>query len=60
MQPLTFNGGQPATVRLKDVSEGSFQFQIDEWNYLDGYHKEESVSFSGRRGGASHDWMTVS
>ncbi len=43
-QPLSFNGGQPATVRLRNVSSESFEFQIDEWDYLDGGHTSEDVS----------------
>ncbi|MEM6422090.1 MAG: VCBS domain-containing protein, partial [Pseudomonadota bacterium] len=45
MGPLTGRGGQPATLRVRDVTETGFEVQIDEWEYLDGYHIEESVSW---------------
>ena len=44
-QPLSFNGGHPAMARVGDVSESSFQIQIDEWDYLDGGHVAEEVSY---------------
>ena len=45
MQPLSSNGGDPATVRLRNISSRSFELQIDEWDYLDGGHAQESVSY---------------
>ena len=45
MQSLTANGGDPATVRVRNVRSTSFQFQIDEWDYLDGGHTEEALSY---------------
>jgi hypothetical protein len=45
MQPLSFNGGQPAMVRLRSVTATSAEFQIDEWEYLDGWHTQETVSY---------------
>ena len=45
VQPLSANGGDPATVRLRNVSSRSFELQIDEWDYLDGAHTQESVSY---------------
>jgi hypothetical protein len=30
---------------VRNVTSNSFEFQIDEWNYLDGIHKAEMVSF---------------
>lgn len=43
--PLSSNGGHPAHVRLKDVSSGSFQYQIEEWDYLDGPHTRELAHY---------------
>lgn len=43
--PLSRNDTDPAMVRLKDVNPGSCKFQISEWNYQDGIHGEEKVSF---------------
>ncbi len=45
MQPLSYNGGDPATVRIKNATNTSFQFQIDEWNYRDGAHTVEDISY---------------
>ena len=43
--PPTSNGGQPVTVRVRGVSESGFEFQLDEWDYLDGYHVAETLSW---------------
>jgi hypothetical protein len=43
MGPPTFNGSEAATMRVKNVTDSSFQFQLDEWNYLDGTHVRENV-----------------
>ena len=43
--PPTSNGNQPAVVRAKDVTATGFKVQIREWNYLDGSHSEEYVSY---------------
>lgn len=45
MGPISFNGGDPSTLRIRNVSEDGFQFQIDEWDYRDGSHTEESFSY---------------
>ncbi len=45
MQPLSYNFGDPAVIRIKNVTTLDFEFQIDEWNYLDGAHGEESVTY---------------
>ena len=45
MGPVSFNGSQPATVRVRNVTAGSFQYQLDEWNYLDGAHTTETISY---------------
>ncbi|WP_458204512.1 hypothetical protein [Haladaptatus sp. NG-SE-30] len=41
-QPLSFNGGQPAHVRLRNVVNGDFEFKLEEWDYLDGSHVSET------------------
>ena len=46
--PLSTNGGQPANVRLRNVTDNSFQYQIEEWDYLDGAHAAENF-----------DWVAV-
>ncbi len=42
--PPSQNDGDPATIRVRNVTPTSFQVQIDEWDYLDGTHASESVS----------------
>ena len=45
VQPLSFNGSQPATVRLDNITGNSFDVRIQEPNYLDGIHIPEQVSY---------------
>ncbi len=53
MNMTTTNGGQPAHVRLRNVKSvsdtglaSSFEFKIEEWDYLDGAHYVESLSYT--------------
>lgn len=41
----TANGSDPVTVRARAVDATGFSFQLDEWDYLDGAHAVESVSW---------------
>jgi hypothetical protein len=43
--PASYNGGQPTTVRIRNVTSNSFEVQLDEWDYLDGYHVTETISY---------------
>jgi hypothetical protein len=45
MQPPSFNGGHPSTIRLRNVTANGFEFQIDEWDYLDSGHTTETMGF---------------
>ena len=45
VKPPSSDGGQPAHVRLRDVSTDSFRFRIEEWNYLDGSHITERFHY---------------
>ncbi|MBM2578100.1 hypothetical protein JQC91_17470 [Jannaschia sp. Os4] len=45
MGPVGANGGHPAVTRIRDVTEAGFEFQIDEWDYKDGRHVEETVGW---------------
>ncbi|MHC4073503.1 MAG: hypothetical protein ACYTGS_15940, partial [Planctomycetota bacterium] len=45
MQPPSFNGGQPVTIRLRNLTGTSFEFQLDEWDYLDGAHVTETMGY---------------
>lgn len=42
---LSYNGTNPSTLRVKNVTENSFQYQIQEWDYLDGAHIEEDFGY---------------
>ncbi len=41
----TFNGGQPAAVRITNVTSNSFMMRIQEPLYLDGIHLVENISY---------------
>ncbi|ELZ09439.1 hypothetical protein C479_11495 [Halovivax asiaticus JCM 14624] len=41
----TYNGEQPAHVRLRNVGPESFELQIEEWDYLNGRHVEETIGY---------------
>ncbi|MFC1758347.1 cadherin domain-containing protein [Planctomycetota bacterium] len=45
MGPLSDNKAAPAVVRVRNVTSNSFQWQIDEWDYLDGVHGSETASY---------------
>ena len=45
MGPMTLNGNQPATIRVQNVTSEGFEFKVDEWDYLDGGHIEETISW---------------
>jgi hypothetical protein len=37
--------GDPAVVRIQNIDATGFEIRIQEWDYLDGIHGEESVSY---------------
>lgn len=45
MEPLSYDGGNPAHMRLANVSGGSVDYKIEEWDYLDGPHTSETVHY---------------
>jgi hypothetical protein len=45
MQPLSFNGGDPTTIRIRNVTSTGFEWQMDEWDYKDGAHTTETVAY---------------
>jgi hypothetical protein len=46
MGPVSYNGKQPCTVRVRNIESDQFEFQIDEWDYLDGKHPgRETISY---------------
>ena len=47
------NGGDPSTVRLDNVGSGSFQHTLQEWDYLDGSHTNETTGYLALQAGSS-------
>lgn len=45
MKPVGYNGHQPCHIRLRNVNANSFEFQIEEWMYQDGYHNANTMSY---------------
>lgn len=43
--PATRNGGDPLTIRVRNVTSREFQIRLDEWDYLDGRHSFEDVGW---------------
>ncbi|MES2570983.1 MAG: H-type lectin domain-containing protein [Verrucomicrobiota bacterium] len=43
--PLSQGNAEPATIRVRNVTNTGFDYQIDEWDYQDGVHPTESVSY---------------
>lgn len=43
--PPSFNGPHPTTVRIRNVTNNSFEVRIDEWEYLDEWHTTESLGY---------------
>ena len=41
----SFEGTDPSTVRIRNVTSNSFEIQIDEWDYLNPVHSPEVVSY---------------
>ena len=42
---LSYRGTQPASPRLRDVTGDAFDVAVEEWGYLDGSHRQETVGF---------------
>jgi len=45
MGPPSYNNSDPTTIRVKDVTNDGFKFQLDEWDYLNGSHPNETISY---------------
>jgi len=70
------NGGDPVTVRVRNVTSTGFEARIDEWEYQDGRHGPEEVGYIALESGthrlpdgsivrvgtvsANHRWTPVS
>ncbi len=44
-KPLSYNGNDPSVVRIRNVTPTSFEICLQEWDYLDGLHAIEQVSW---------------
>mgnify|MGYP006280347925 CR=1 FL=1 len=51
-KPLSYEGGDPAVVRIQNVRSNSFQIRVQEWSYLDDTHTTETVSYLVTRRGS--------
>ncbi len=45
MGPPSLNDAAPTTIRVRNITPTGFEFQIDEWDYLDGSHGSETISY---------------
>jgi len=43
--PLSCNENEPAVVRIGNVDATGFEIRVQEWDYLDGVHTTENVSY---------------
>ncbi|NOR59358.1 MAG: fibronectin type III domain-containing protein [Methanosarcinales archaeon] len=50
--PLSYNGGDPAVLRIRNVDNTGFDIRVQEWDYLDGIHAEETVGYMVMERGA--------
>ena len=42
---LSCNEGDPAVARIRNVDANGFEIRVQEWDYLDGIHAEETVGY---------------
>ncbi|SFC74014.1 DUF4082 domain-containing protein [Tropicimonas isoalkanivorans] len=45
MSAMSQNGADPFTIRVRNVTDHGFEYQIDEWDYLDGKHMAETLAW---------------
>ena len=45
MRGLSYNGGDPTHLRVRNVSTTSFEWQMEEWDYKDGNHTTETCPY---------------
>lgn len=50
---LSYNGTNPASPRVRNISSGSFELTVEEWNYLDGAHMTETIGYFVTDSGSS-------
>lgn len=54
----TANGEKPVTVRISNITTHGFDIQMSEWQYQNGKHKEETVSYMAVERGVQY-WGDV-
>ena len=42
---LSYAGYHPSTIRIRNVSTDGFEIRVEEWDYLDGQHKSETLGY---------------
>ena len=42
---LSLDDFDPATVRIQNVTNNSFEVRVEEWSYLDGEHRTETIGY---------------
>ena len=45
MGPPSENGGQPSHMRVRGVTNERYEYQLEEWTYLDGSHTAETAHY---------------
>ncbi|MBD3257048.1 PKD domain-containing protein, partial [candidate division GN15 bacterium] len=45
MRGLSYNGGHTTHLRVRNVATGSFEWQMEEWDYHDGNHTTENCPY---------------
>jgi hypothetical protein len=43
--PVSHNGGDPVSIRIRNVNTAGFEIRLQEWDYLDGLHTTETVNY---------------
>lgn len=54
ISPPTMHDATPCVIRIKDVTSNSFDIKIQEWDYLDGTHQSETISYIVVEAGTYH------
>jgi hypothetical protein len=44
-KPVSFCGGDPGVIRIRNASHNSFELRYNEWAYKDGWHTQERVFY---------------
>ncbi|MEM6847765.1 MAG: SGNH/GDSL hydrolase family protein [Pseudomonadota bacterium] len=51
VSPPTATGEDMGVIRVRNVTDTGFEFQLDEWDYLDGFHGAETISWMAMTAG---------